>query len=298
MPKMRGFMRGKPKIDDAEWAIAQMRTAARLGDLFPSEEAAGKEKEARDKAKGADAATDLSTIVVGPGPWSGGPRPPIVVVGVSDVASVLPKTGTVQPTIISATAPTVDPPAAQPAPAVAEPVPTPAGPVVVAAAERVAVDETLSPAKPIGRATRGDGGPNVTGVMAEPHDVSPAKPIGVMARVGDAVGDDTWRLPEATPPPAPALVREVPTTPGLPPAAHVFAKQRHEDHADDDLSSLVRPKPAGGPAVRSLADSAPLAASATTGRGPRTRPVVARALAESSAGTSASPVRPAPAARP
>ena len=38
MPKMRGFMRGKPKIDDAEWAIAQMRTAARLYVTFAAEE--------------------------------------------------------------------------------------------------------------------------------------------------------------------------------------------------------------------------------------------------------------------
>ena len=34
MAKMRGFLHSKPKIDDAEWALAQSRTAERLAGLF------------------------------------------------------------------------------------------------------------------------------------------------------------------------------------------------------------------------------------------------------------------------
>ena len=297
MPKMRGFMRGKPKIDDAEWAIAQMRTAARLGDLFPSDDnPAGKGKAARDKAKDSDPAVDPATIVVGPGPWPGGPRPPIIVVGVSDIVSVLPKTGPVQPTIIGATPPTIisaTPPSDVPATAES---PAPVEPVVVHAAEPAVVEQTIVPAKPIGVAAAIDDGPQLTAVMAEHHQVSPAKPIGVMARAGDAVGDDTWRLPEAeaAPPPVPVLARAVPAAPGLPPAAHVFAKQPSRvDREEDALSSLVRTKPVRDTTVRPTSGRTPPTVPPTTGRVPRTRPVVARAQVERAAATAseAAPVR-------
>ena len=84
MTKMRGFLRSKPKIDEAEWAIAQIRTAARLDEMFIPDEP----QPAKDGAE----VDDASSVVVGPGPWPGGPRPAIVVVGVSDIVSVLPKT--------------------------------------------------------------------------------------------------------------------------------------------------------------------------------------------------------------
>ena len=121
MPKMRGFLRSKSKIDEAEWAIAEMRTAARLGDLFtPNGSPPAK---TTDETDGAEAAPDLSSIVVGPSPWSGGPRPPIIVLGVSDVVSVLGQGGPTEPADDSTDVPT-DP----------EPV----------------VEEHVSPAAPIG----------------------------------------------------------------------------------------------------------------------------------------------------
>ena len=285
-----------------------MRTAARLGDLFPTDgDPAGKEKAARDKGQDADGATDPSTIVVGPGPWPGGPRPPIIVVGVSDIVSVLPKTGPVQPTIIGAAPPTIisatpapeapaPPPiiisATPPAAVAADPL-APADPIVVVATETVVAEHVIVPAKPIGLATAAADEPKLTPVMAEPHEGGPAKPIGVMARAGDAVGEDTWRLPEPTPAPVPALARAVPAAPGLPAAAHVFAKQANEDRADDDLASLVRTKAVHETVTRPAPERTTAAVSATSGRVPRTRPVVARAQAERSA-SATSPAAPPP----
>ena len=47
MAKMRGFLHSKPKIDDAEWAIAQSRTAERLAGLFSDAALDGTEEPAR-----------------------------------------------------------------------------------------------------------------------------------------------------------------------------------------------------------------------------------------------------------
>lgn len=92
MPKLLGFLRSKPKVDEAAWAMAKVRTAARLGDLFTSDEA----------PSGPDASSDVSEdAVVDPGPWPGGPRPPIIVVGASDVVSVLAKGSEIQPTRVT-----------------------------------------------------------------------------------------------------------------------------------------------------------------------------------------------------
>jgi hypothetical protein len=169
MPKMRGFLKTKEKIDPKDWELAQIRTAARLGDLFGSDAPSADKKVPKTEAEDVEAATvDTSGILVGPMPWSGGPRPPIVVVGVSEIVSVL-----------------ADPDATAPTPVPSEPdsVVGSGSPITDAAP----VDETGGPATPIG----------ITGVGATlglPPDTE-ARPIGVMARPGDAVGPDPWQLP-------------------------------------------------------------------------------------------------------
>ena len=69
MPKMRGLLHSRPKIDEEELALSQSRTAARIADLFGHEAAA---------------------------PAEGGPRPPIVVEGDADVVGVETESGQVE----------------------------------------------------------------------------------------------------------------------------------------------------------------------------------------------------------
>jgi hypothetical protein len=69
MPKMRGLLHSRPKIDEEELALAQSRTAARLADLFGHRTAATGE---------------------------GGPRPPIVVEGDADDVGVETESGQVE----------------------------------------------------------------------------------------------------------------------------------------------------------------------------------------------------------
>ena len=244
MPKMRGFLRSKSKIDEADWAIAEMRTAARLGDLFsPNGSPSAKPADETDETA---ATADLSSIIVGPSPWSGGPRPPIVVLGVSDVVSVLGQGGPADPPVVPA----------DPEPIVDEIV-SPAAPIGVMAeagpppvrerpdangAIRVgaqtggpSVEHEVSPAKPIGLTALGGesrraekpGPAEPAGVMGRAGPLlvkvkaSPVNKVGVMARPGDAVGDDTWRLPTPDPadpgavaaPPAAAYVFTTPPPP-------------------------------------------------------------------------------------
>lgn len=92
MPKLLGFLRSKSKVEDAAWAVAQVRTAARLG-LFVGDGAPSDGTSPDAAGDGDQATADGSSSEVEPGPWTGGPRPPIVVVGISGVASVLPKIG-------------------------------------------------------------------------------------------------------------------------------------------------------------------------------------------------------------
>jgi len=69
MPKMRGLLHSRPKIDEEELALSQSRTAARIADLF-----------------GHGAAV----------PAESGPRPPIVVEGDADVVGVETESGQVE----------------------------------------------------------------------------------------------------------------------------------------------------------------------------------------------------------
>ena len=82
MAKMRGFLNSKPKIEDAEWELAQSRTVERLAGLFNDDagdqpeaapEVPGLGVEDRPQAGGEVAARDLVDR----------PRPPIVVDGVA-----------------------------------------------------------------------------------------------------------------------------------------------------------------------------------------------------------------------
>ncbi len=75
MAKMRGFLHSKPKIDDAEWALAQSRTAERLAGLFSDLP--------EDEAQPADA----------PEPE----RPPIVVVGAAPLDQGLAQVAEAEP---------------------------------------------------------------------------------------------------------------------------------------------------------------------------------------------------------
>ncbi len=92
MPKMRGLLPSRPKIDEAEAALAQSRLSARLADLFGTGAATALNEDpssADDPAvvaeepvfSGADRGPwELSE----PGSWLGPRRPPIVVEGVDD----------------------------------------------------------------------------------------------------------------------------------------------------------------------------------------------------------------------
>ncbi len=80
MAKMRGFLNSKPKVDDAEWELAQSRTIERLAGLFNDEAEEPPQAAPEAPAEGADdrppsggevAARDLVDR----------PRPPIVVDG-------------------------------------------------------------------------------------------------------------------------------------------------------------------------------------------------------------------------
>ena len=169
MTKMRGFLRSKPKIDEAEWAIAQIRTAARLDEMFIPDEP----QSAKDGAE----VDDASSPVVGPGPWPGGPRPPIVVVGVSDIVSVLPKTRPHRPAAVTGDA----------------------RPVEVEAqatlAEAVAVQEGVASVE--AEVAPAEAPAAVAEAAATVVESTGSEPVGVMAGVGDIVGADTWRLPAA-----------------------------------------------------------------------------------------------------
>ena len=96
MPKMRGLLHSRPKIDEAELALAQARVAARLADLFgagaeaPAETppAGDTSSDAVEEGHEAEAGLTPYSAPAGPGPWPGGPRPPIVVKGDADAAGV------------------------------------------------------------------------------------------------------------------------------------------------------------------------------------------------------------------
>ena len=88
MPKMRGFLHGKPKIPEEEWQLAHARTAVRLADLFGAAglaETLLAEDPSPDVVEdGAEPGEMPSSAVPGPGPWPGGRRPPIIVLGDGD----------------------------------------------------------------------------------------------------------------------------------------------------------------------------------------------------------------------
>ena len=76
MPTVRGFRRG-PKIDEAEWALVQSRTAARLSDIFgiPSPDAADPVEPVGEAADDMSEASELESAPLVR------PRPPIIVIG-------------------------------------------------------------------------------------------------------------------------------------------------------------------------------------------------------------------------
>ncbi|HEY5496164.1 MAG TPA: hypothetical protein VIK16_05850, partial [Candidatus Limnocylindrales bacterium] len=87
---------------EEELALSQSRTAARIADLFGHGAAAPAEAPlARDASPDvveddAEAGVMPSSAFAGPGPWPGGPRPPIVVEGDADVVGVATGTGQVE----------------------------------------------------------------------------------------------------------------------------------------------------------------------------------------------------------
>jgi hypothetical protein len=99
MPKMRGLLHSKPKIDEEELALAQSRTTARLADLFghgaatPAEAPLAGDLSPDVVEDAAEAGVTPASAPAGPEPWPGGPRPPIVVEGVADVAEVETESG-------------------------------------------------------------------------------------------------------------------------------------------------------------------------------------------------------------
>ena len=186
MTKMRGFLRSKPKIDEAEWAIAQIRTAARLDEMFIPDEP----QSAKDGAE----VDDASSAVVGPGPWPGGPRPAIVVVGVSDIVSVLPKTRPHRPAAVTGDARPVE--VETPA-TLAEAVAAPAPERVVSVEAEARPAETQPAEIQPGETQPAEAPAARAGAPATPVESIGSEPVGVMAGAGDIVGADTWRLPPA-----------------------------------------------------------------------------------------------------
>ncbi len=97
MPKMRDLLHSKPKIDEAEMALAESRTAARLAELFGNDADATDEDPSPadpsldrvDGQPGAEAIANASSAPVQPGAWPGGPRPPIVVADDADFVGVV-----------------------------------------------------------------------------------------------------------------------------------------------------------------------------------------------------------------
>lgn len=85
MPKMRGFLRSDPKKDEADWTIAQIRTAARLEDMFAGTEPPNNKEGSAGPAREGEEAGAPAPIVIATGPWPHGPRPPIIVVGSTEV---------------------------------------------------------------------------------------------------------------------------------------------------------------------------------------------------------------------
>jgi hypothetical protein len=89
MPKMRGLLHSRPKIDEEEAALAQSRVSARLVDLFGDGAPAPKEAplaedssaEAVEDPDRGDTAAMPWWVPIEPGPLLGLPRPPIVVEG-------------------------------------------------------------------------------------------------------------------------------------------------------------------------------------------------------------------------
>lgn len=291
MPKMRGFLKTNEKIDEQAWELAQIRTAARLGDLFPSDDlAAGKNN--GKAAPEADPAAAAAPIILGPAPWPGGARPPIIVIGVSEIVSVLGERNEIALT----------------------PDPTPTS--APALAETPAEVERVSPAKPIGQ-TRASG-PIVT------SGSNGSRPIGVMARPGDGVGRDPWQLPMApgpirvfAPPTAAHLFPPAPVSP--PPTPSAPSTPREETPAEPPQAAVTfgdTPSRVRGPVELSAAE--PVSASTTPGvvgpssipmfdaapvKPPRKRPTgarttVGRAAAGSTRAKAIAPVKsPAPRAK-
>ncbi|MFI5262343.1 MAG: hypothetical protein ACHQZR_07310 [Candidatus Limnocylindrales bacterium] len=79
MPKVP-FLHPRSKIDQEEWALAQARVDARLADLFKADTAPADE-DAPEAIDDGVATSESPTGPAGPGQWTGGPRPPIVVAG-------------------------------------------------------------------------------------------------------------------------------------------------------------------------------------------------------------------------
>jgi hypothetical protein len=94
---MRDILHSKPKIDEAEMALAESRTAARLAQLFGDGADATDEDLANadpsldgvDEQGGAEGIANASSTPVQPGAWPGGPRPPIFVAGDADFVGVV-----------------------------------------------------------------------------------------------------------------------------------------------------------------------------------------------------------------
>jgi hypothetical protein len=97
VPKMRDILHSKPKIDEAEMALVESRTAARLAQLFGDGSDVTDEDPANanpsldgvDEQVGAEAIEITASIPAEPGAWPGGPRPPIVVAGDADFVGVI-----------------------------------------------------------------------------------------------------------------------------------------------------------------------------------------------------------------
>lgn len=238
MPKMRGFMKTKEKIDDKDWEIAQIRTAARLGDLFPSDDAASARNATKAGPEPETPAAVAAPIIIGAGPSPGAVRPPIIVVGVSEIVSVRGEPREIAPAVSA----------------------TETDPAPVAPAAPAPGPEAVIPATPIGQTEAG------VPVIAPARD---ARPIGVMARPGDAIGRDSWRLPKD---PAPGRAFAPPT------AAHLFPPAQSSQTTPSSTPATPPSRPHAEPQVErpvpdlaaavAVAEAAPVAPVAVV------RPVV------------------------
>jgi len=174
MPSVRGFLRSKPKTDDADGELAESQLVARLAGLFGEMAVDAVDADGHLPAETVSNGATMAHGIMVPAaavpehatngarqpdrPYLG--RPPIIVIGEA-------------PIIVRATEPTG-----------AEPV-----------AESSEAPDAFGAAEPVAFEPGG----------AEPDRI--VEPVGVMAQAGDAIGEDPWQLPARLEPslePAPA----------------------------------------------------------------------------------------------